>query len=238
MDFDISKDMSYNIYTYRYDPYSRQNTLFPNLADFIDENIVAGDKQENDRLIACKWMDLGDDVFDQWGFFFLYDVLSGKYYFPLLSPLNQDDGVLTTQTFTAFGRTFTIIHGWATYGVFKMKITVNDSLPFRFGAYGDMGSDGDEVVEDLTHPYTKNGNNLTLYYRKDAEDDSDYEILYSYLIPTKLIENTEKKYDVYYDGDEDGDDMSLISKPVTEGLYVYFAKTNNAKNFVINDLVL
>lgn len=234
MDFDVNKDMGYNSYTYEFDPYSYQDTLFPDLVDFIDENIVAGDKSSEVRLTACYWRDLGNDVFDDWGFFYLYDVLSGKYYFPLLTPLNQNDGVLTTQTFSAFERTFTIVHGWATYGVFKMKITVNDSLPFRFGAYGNMGSDGDEEVFDLTYPYTKNGNNLTLYYRKDAEESDNYEILYSYLIPIKVSENNEKKYDVYYNSD----DMSLISKPVTEGLYVYFAKTNDAKNFVINNLVL
>ena len=42
VDFDVSKDMSYAIYTYRYNPYSMQNTLFSSLADFVDENIVAG----------------------------------------------------------------------------------------------------------------------------------------------------------------------------------------------------
>ena len=68
-------------------------------------------------------------------FFYLYDVNSGKYYFPLIDPQNQGDGTFATQTFNAFGRTFTIKHGWAVQGIFKFDISVADSLPFKFGTY-------------------------------------------------------------------------------------------------------
>lgn len=229
---EVEKDMRIRSYDDELDPYQYQNTFFSTFADFIDENIVAGDKDESDRLNACQWRDLGDDIFDDWGFFFIYDVSSQKYYFPLLNPRNSDVGVLTTQTFNAFDRIFTIVHGWAVQGIFKMKITVNDNLPFRFGAYGNMGSDGDEEVEDLTQSYTKNNQNLTLYYRRDAESGDDIEILYSYIIPIKISENNAKPYDVNYDGT----DMALTTSAFTKGMYIYFAKTNDVKNWVINDI--
>lgn len=205
--------------------------FFPDMAPFIEENIVSGDKGES-TLDASFWHDLGNDIFDSWGFFYLYDVNSGKYYFPLINPQNDVDGAFAIQTFNAFGRTFTIKHGWAVQGIFKFDISVADSLPFRFGAYGNMGSDGNQVTASLTQNYSIGGQNLTLYYHRDAEDGDDEEILYSYWIPKKTTENSSQTYNVYYDDE----DMSMLSNTVTNGLIVYFAKTNDVKDWVINDL--
>jgi hypothetical protein len=226
------KDMANAPYTDEFDPMDYYPSFFPGMAEFTDANIVAGDKSEEDRLQASYWDDLGDDVFDNWGYFYLYDVASGKYYFPLITPQNQDDGIFTTQTFNVFGRTFTITHGWAVQGIFKFDISVADALPFRFGAYGEMGSDGDEFTEDLTHPYTIGGAALTLYYHHHEEDGDTYEKLYSYFVPKVVSENMTQTYNAYYDSD----DMSMISKEVTSGLIVYFSKTNDVKEWVANDL--
>lgn len=229
---EVDKDMDNDNYTDEFDPNDYQGDFFPGMADFTDANIVAGDKDESDRLNASYWDDLGNDVFDDWGYFYLYDVASGKYYFPLISPQNEDDGTLTTQTFEAFGRTFTIRHGWPVEGIFKFDISVTDDLPFRFGAYGNMGSDGDEVTDNLTHSYTPSGTTQTLYYHFHSEEDDENEILYSYFVPKKIAENGAQTYDVYYDED----DMSLMSKEVTGGLIVYFSKQNDVKEWVANDL--
>jgi hypothetical protein len=219
-------------YTEEFDPNDYQSEFFPGMADFVDSNILEGDKDPGDRLIASYWEDLGNDVFDDWGYFYLYDVDTGKYYFPLIDPQNQSDGTLTTQTFNAFGRTFTIRHGWAVEGIFKFDISVNDALPFRFGAYGNMGSDGDEDIENLTYSSTISGMNLTLYYQRHAESEDDDEILYSYWIPKKASDNTSITYDFY----NDGQDNSMMSKEVTNGVIVYFSKTNDVKEWVANDL--
>jgi hypothetical protein len=227
-----TKDMSNDDYTSEFNPNNYYPTFFPNMAPFINENIVLGDKNEEDRLTASYWDDLGNDIFDDWGFFYLYDVTSGKYYFPLITPQNGEDGAFFTQTFNAFGRTFTVTHGWAVQGIFKFDISVADGLPFKFGAYGDMGSDGDEITEELTHNYSINGENFTLYYHRDKEDGDDQEQLYSYWIPKKVSENSTKTYNVYYDDE----DMSMLSKDVTTGLIVYFAKTYDVKEWVINDI--
>lgn len=226
------KDMDDDTYTNEFDPYDYQSTFFADMSDFIDENIVAGDKSEENRLIASYWNDLGNDIFDGWGYFYLYDVSTSRYYFPLLSPQNQDDGVITTQTFVAFGRTFTLRHGWAEQGIFMMDWSVADSLPFRVGAYGNMGSDGDEDTEDLTQTYTVGGSSRTLYYRRDAEIGDSNEILYTYFIPKEPTEATSVPYNVVYDGD----DMSMRTNTLTSGVTIYFAKTYDVKNWVISKI--
>lgn len=232
----IEKDMNNAVYTDELDP-NNYPQFFPNMAPFIEENIVAGDKGES-MLDASYWNDLGNDVFDHWGFFYLYDVNSGKYYFPLINPQNGDDGVITTQTFNAFDRTFTIKHGWAAQGIFKFDILAADGLPFRFGAYGNV--DRNYVAESLTQNYSIGGQNLTLhYYNYYVPNESPGEQLYSYWIPTKISENSTQTYDVYYGQAGENtrtDDMGMLSKEVTSGLIVYFAKTNNVKDWVINDL--
>lgn len=231
--FSVEKDMDNEYYTSEFDPQNYSH-YFPDMAPFTNENIVAGDKAEELRLVASYWSDLGSDVFDDWGYFYLYDVLTGKYYFPIISPQNQNDGVISTQNFNAFERTFTIKHGWATYGVFKFDISVNDNMPFKFGAYGNMGSDGDEVNTDLTYSYSLGLSNKTLHYLKMEEDGDDSEVLYSYFIPKNQLENNAKAYDLYQTPGEDNN--SLMTKQLTEGVLVYFAKTADAKVWVSNDV--
>ena len=226
----VEKDMYNDGYTNEFNP-DNYPDFFQNMTPFED-NIVVGDKDPLDVNNASYWDDLGDDIFDNWGYFYLYDVESEKYYFPLITPQNQDDGVMTTQTFVAFGSVFTIIHGWSVQGIFKFDISVNNNKPFRFGAYGNMGSDGDENIEYLTHPYSLGSNNLTLFYFKNQEDNDDTEILYAYFIPKNIEQNSSVTYVHNYDGD----DMSLKSNEITQGLLVYFSKTNDVKDWVINDL--
>ncbi len=231
----IYKDMLNENYTEEYDPQDFPD-FFPNMAPFTNENIVLGDKTEENRLIASLWDDWGNDIFDDWGYFYLYDIELGKYYFPLISPQNQEDGILTMQTFNAFGRTFTINQGYPVQGIFKFDISVNDNKPFKFGAYGDMGSDGEHIITDLTYSYTKNNTNLTLYYVKQEEEGDEEEIIYSYFIPKKITENNNRTYDLYQN--EEDDENSLMSKDVTNGLIVYFSKTNDVKEWIVNDLAI
>jgi len=230
---EIDKDMRNRNYTNEFDPQDYPD-YFPEMAPFIDENIVVGDKEEEDRLVASQWRDWGSDVFDDWGYFYLYDVEQGKYYFPLISPQNQDDGQIYTQTCNAFGRTFTIIHGYPVQGIFKFDISVNDDKPFKFGAYGNMGSDEDEVNTLLTYPYSIGSTNLILYYVKQEENGDDEEIIYTYCIPKNVSENNSQTYNLYQESGED--DNSWMSNIVTNGLIVYFSKTNDVKEWVVNDL--
>jgi hypothetical protein len=223
-------------YDYEFDPQDYYPQYFPDMAPFVDSNIVAGDKSSSNRLLSSEWEDWGDDVFDDWGFFYIYDVEQGKYYFPLFSPQNQGDGQIFTQIFNAFGRKFTIKQGYPVKGIFKFDISVNDDKPFRFGAYGNMGYDSNGSSENLSYQYSLSSTNLTLYYAKQGQIGKPVETLYAYFIPKKITENNSKTYNLYPTNPLGNSDSLIVSKAVTNGLIIYFSKTNDVKEWVVNDL--
>ena len=184
------------------------------------------------------WLDWANDIFDGWGYFYLYNPATDAYYSPILSPVNAADGTITTQTFTAFGRTFTIKHGYPVQGIFKFDISVNDSNTFQFGAYGDMGSDTGTANTNLTQAYTLNGSNYTLYYNRNIQVSP--EVFYSYVVPYETDKNNTITYTKLSSGPgiHGGslEVLSLYTVPVKYGVTVYFGKTNDIKNWVINDL--
>ncbi len=181
------------------------------------------------------WRDWGNDIFDGFGFFYIFDVATQQYYFPILSPENLADGTFTTQNFSAFGRTYTITHGYPAEGIFKFDISCSDNSEFIFGAYGDMGSDDDTENTNLTQNYTLNGGSFTLYYNRNIESGDSIERLFSYFIPYESQLNNIKTYSDFLTNE---DELSLYSVPVRSGLTVYFSKKNDVKDWVINDLTL
>lgn len=193
-------------------------------------------------VTAQRWSDWNGDIFDNWGWFYLYDPATNAYYSPILSPINSADGTITTQTFTAFSRTFTIKHGYPVQGIFKFDISVADSLDFYFGAYGDMGSDTSTTNTNLTQAYTLGGSSYTLYYNKNQQTSSATELFYSYIIPYETSKNSTITYNKLSSGPgiHSGafEVLSIYTKAVKYGVTVYFAKTNDVKNWVINDLQL
>jgi hypothetical protein len=231
----VNKDMQNDrLFDFRFTPSIYPN-YFPGMTPPTFGNIYQGNKPLLLTYNASFFQDWGNDIFDDWGFFYLYDFELGGYFFPLFSEINQADGLLYTQVFEVFGRTFTINQGYPVEGIFKIDISVNDSKPFRFGMYGDMGSDSNPAVEYLSYAYSLSSVDLTLYYLKQAEINNPAEILYSYFIPKKVAENTNKTYDFYQDIGTP-DDVSLMSKPVTNGLILYLAKNIDVKEWIVNDL--
>lgn len=237
------KDMNHTNYDDEMDPFTFQATLFPNMADFVDANIVQGDKLESDRLNATYWSDLGQDTFDNWGYFFIYDVAGGKYYFPLLKPINQFDGMIVSQTFyPGFGEfSFTISHGWLERGIFLMNISCsNQTFQFKFGTYGNFGSDGQEVTSNLTTLYDTNPIKTLYYHHLDNQDDQDEGEenetgLYSYFVPYNTADNATIPYTALYT--DEGDVNSTITKTITNGIRIFYSKENDVKDFVINYLL-
>lgn len=184
---------------------------------------------------ASYWDDWGDDIYDSWGYFYLYDPATHTYRFLQLSPQNQDDGVISTQIVSAFGRTFTIKHGYPVQGIFKFDISVNDNGTFVFGAYGDMGSDEDTINTNLTKPYTLGNNNLLLYYNRNVQSGSLTERLYSFFIPYDIEENGAKPYNEHIFNEAM---LSIYSNAVRKGLTIYFAKKEDVSDWVMSDLHL
>jgi hypothetical protein len=182
---------------------------------------------------ASYWDDWGNDVFDDWGFFYIFDVQSQQYYFPILQTINQEDGIIATETFNAFGSTFTIKHGYPVQGIYKFDVSRNDHKHFIFGAYGNMGSDEDTINTNFTQSYTLNNKEYTLYYNRNIESGDLIERFFSYFIPYERTLNNTKTYNDYLYQD---DDLSLYSVPVRHGITVYFAKRYDVKDWVIHDL--
>ncbi len=231
-----TKDMETHSYQGPYNPAAFQSQFFPGMANFVDGNIVQGDKTVNDKNTASYWrnltFELFRNMFTQWGNFYIYDVATGKYYFPILNPVNQADGSLTTQTFNVFGRTYTIRHGWAVQGIFKFDITSSDSSLFRFGAYGTYATIQYTASQNLTYNIGGTGN--TLYYHRSYSSNVVLpNQFFSYFIPKNLSENNSQPYNVYY---VDNNKSNTVSTPISSGLLVYFSVINDVKEWVVNDL--
>jgi hypothetical protein len=186
---------------------------------------------------SCEWEDWGGDIFDGWGFFYIFDVATQEYFFPIFEPRNLNDGVFTTQEFSAFGRTYTITNGYPAQGIFKFDVSCSDNSEFIFGAFGEEGSDGSTLNTHENQSYTLNGSDYTLYYNHNYEDGDEAEQFYSYFIPYETELNTTKTYSDFVNTEEDGD-LSLFSVPLRYGITIYFSKTTDVKDWVINDLTL
>lgn len=184
-------------------------------------------------LNASYWSDWGGDIFDSWGYFYLYDPAANNYLGLQFTTVNQPDGVFNTQNFTFNGRVFSITQGYPVQGIFKFEIRVNDDLPFVFGEAGNMGSDGATVNTNQSYNYTLQGVNLTLWYNENYQSNDPTERFYSYYIPFSIEENSSVTYSKYLDG---VDNLYLYSVPCTNGLTVYHSKANDVKQWVVYDL--
>lgn len=179
------------------------------------------------------WADWGGDIFDGWGFFYIYNPATGNFLSPLLSDINRENGYIATETFNLDGRTFTIRHGYPVTGIYKFDVSVNDEMPFIFGTDGEMGSNGATVNEDRTHSATIDGQSVTIYYNYNVQITNPLEAFYSYWVPYVVSEGTSKTYTDYtYSTDK----LAIHSNEVTKGITVYMAKQNDVRQWVAEDL--
>jgi len=248
--FDIGDNIEKDMREYRYNEgfSGREGALIAlfassNIDPPSDETVVQGDKSEENRYISNYWADWGGDVFDSWGNFFFYNESSGEYYFPLINPMNQPNGQIFPQTFNVFDKTFSMLHGFPVRGIFKFDISVNDpSYIFRFGLYGNFGSDTNSEPRLLTYTYSLNGKSITLYYLHNRETSKDTETIYVYFIPKLISQNNSPTFKlsnlVVVDDIQVGsiDNNSCISVPLSYGLIVYISRGQDVKEWIINDL--
>lgn len=182
---------------------------------------------------ASFWIDWGDDIFDDWGYYYLYDPAQNNYLGLIFNPRNQANGVFSTQVFTLNGRTFTIEQGYPVQGIFKFEIRCDDDLPFVFGEGGNMGSDGSTANVDKTYNYTLEGTNLTLFYNENFQTNIPTERFFSYFVPFSVELNATKTYVDVLNGE---DNLFLYSVQCTNGLTVYHSKQFDVKEWVVYDL--
>jgi hypothetical protein len=188
------------------------------------------------RTLRSYWQSWGDDIFNGWGFFYIYNPATGKYLSPVLQQINQADGIISTETFTLDGRVFTIKHGYPAQGIYRINVTVNDNLDFIFGMDGNMGSNGSTSNMNLSQQYQKAGQNLTLHYNYNVQASVPSEKFYTYFVPYEQEKNMSTR--PYLRFIYNTDNLAMYSTPVKNGINVYFAKQNDVKNWVINDLQL
>ena len=184
-------------------------------------------------LNADFWSDWGGDIFDGWGYYYLYDPAQNNYLGLSFDTKNQADGVFSTKVFTLNERTFTIEQGYPVQGIFKFEIRCSDNLPFVFGEGGNMGSDGSTSNVDKTYNYTLEGTNLTLFYNENFQTTNVQERFFSYFVPFSVDLNSTKTYTDVLQG---SDDLYLYSVECTNGLTVYHSKEFDVKEWVVYDL--
>ena len=208
----IDKDMESNSFTY---------------------NSAGTPNNTSPTLNTYEWSDWGDDIFDGWGNFYLYDPTANNYLGLQFTNINLPDGQFSTQNFSFNGRTFTITQGYPVQGIFKFEIRVNDDQPFVFGEGGNMGSDSSTSNIDQTYNYTLDGVNLTLWYNENFQTNNVNERFYSYFVPFVVDENGSKTYTDVLVG---SDNLYLYSVQCTHGLTVYHSKEYDTKQWVVYDL--
>lgn len=187
-------------------------------------------------LIAQRsyWNNWGDDIFNSWGFFYLYDPSQQNYFAPILTGLSSADGVTNNQTFSFNSRTFNFEYGYPAQGVFKIDISCNDTFPFQFGFDGNLGSNGTTINNLVQHNYTKNDNNLTLHYNYNYQGALPSEKFYTYVVPYEI--NRNKTTRSYIRHLYDVDFLSLYTVALSAGVTVYISKQADIKDWVVNDL--
>lgn len=184
------------------------------------------------------WQDWGDDIFDSWGFFYLYDPEFGNYRGIVLNETNFNaaDGVISTQTFTFNSRVFTFKYGYPVQGIFKFDISVNDNKDFQFGFDGNLGSNGFTVNNLLAHDYTIGNETFRLHYNNNFQSNLPSERFYTYFVPYNKSQN--KTASPYVRRLYNVDNLALYTVPVKKGVTVYISKQVDTRDWVINDLQL
>jgi hypothetical protein len=184
------------------------------------------------------WSDWGDDIFDSWGFFYLYDPEFNNYRAIVLTEgnFNAADGTISTQTFTLNSRTFTIKYGYPVQGIFKFDISVNDNNSFQFGFDGNLGSNGFTSNNLLSYDYVLNDEQFRLHYNYNVQTNNSSEKFYTYVVP--YAKNQNKLLSTYTRRLYDVDNLALYTVPVKRGVTIYVAKQNDVKDWVVNDLEL
>jgi hypothetical protein len=188
--------------------------------------------------VRSYWSDWGDDIFDGWGFFYLYDPEFNNYSAIVLndSNFNAADGIISTQTFTLNSRTFTVKYGYPVQGIFKFDISVNDNKNFQFGFDGNLGSNGSTSNNLLSYDYSIGSESFRLHYNYNVQTNLPTEKFYTYVVPYNKNQNklastyTRRLYDI--------DNLALYTVPVKKGVTIYVAKQNDVRDWVVNDLEL
>lgn len=186
------------------------------------------------RAVRRYWNSWGDDIFNAWGFPYVYDPAANNYRALSLNSLSSADGTFNNEAFTFNSRSFNVDYGYPVQGIFKIDISTLDTLPFQLGFDGNLGSNGTTINNLLQHNYTLGGESLTLHYNYNYQGANPSEKFYTYVVPYEINRNKSTRsyirhlYNVDY--------LSIYSVPLSAGVTVYLSKQADVKDWIINDL--
>lgn len=248
----VSKDMSSQLSTRNvpsgFNPKSPAGLLTPT--------------NQSDATRRTFWSDWGDDIFDAWGDFYIFNPAdqtatyielpgAGRTNFGSSDPLghqNRADESFFTEVQTHHSKTFKIVHGWATQGIFKLDVscTSDETFQFALGHYGNMGSDTQTINEDKTHSASWG----TLHYNFNSESNRTDEFFYTHVIPKKKTDNDSINVDTtgLFTAVSGNDNLAIWTGYFTHGFTCYYVKGQHTMapdvvspsmaNWVANDIAL
>jgi hypothetical protein len=192
---------------------------------------------------ATFWSDWGDDVFDGSSYIYLYTSTTFVYIEIPLSQRNLSDGVTSSYSIIAFGKTFTITHGYPTQGMWRMKVECADStFLFGFGFICDnMGSDTRSVNSTGTFNKTISTSTTakTLTFRIHEHWDSNNPLLERFcaaIIPYELWGMTPLTANNFTVSTAPGK-LSVFSPIRRHGVTAYFSKGAAMPDWIADDLL-
>jgi len=203
-----------------------------------------------------SWGDWGDDFFDDWGDFYIYNPATGtaEYIHFVGGFMNNGDGTVWTQTQSAFSKQFRVRHGWAAQGIYKLDVECTDqSFEFCLGCWGNMGADGSMINED--RQYTAPWGTLNYNYNWQNTGTAPYrEHFFTHFVPKlksfndsitanysssnfgNYLHTEPPMYNNTY-----GDNLGIWTSSLTLGGTFYFVKGGNSTTgamyeWVANDI--
>ena len=173
------------------------------------------------------WNDWGGDWFDQWGNFYIFNPATNVGSAIYFSNDDGPDGTFYTETQTHHSKTFQIIHGWATQGIFKLDVacTSDETFSFAVGHYGNLGSDSGTQLYIRTYSASWG----TLHY-VHTNQSNVREYFYVHAIPKLIADNNTLNPNTTgaFFGKYGNDNLAVYAGPFTHGFTFYYIKGSNS----------
>lgn len=177
------------------------------------------------------WVDWGGDVFDSLGFFRLRNLDTGVEFGIPMPNGNGGDGVLNTESFTAFGVQFEVTYGYAAQGIYRISVKQAGGNPVRyiFKFHGNFGSDGDEHYVETSFDLSASTKLYCLHHYGGGDQPVRFYFIAGDQAKTvsKYCTWSNSRDNIYYETYELNSD----------GFHFYVAKSNDVHEWVMADLI-
>ena len=190
-----------------------------------------------------RWADWGNDIFDNWGFTYIFNPDTNTAFYIAVHTSVTSEGFWNYVTHTIWGRTFKIRWGWMATGIARTDVTCTDpNFKFSVGHYGNLGSDAATAhifqvdSNDFNASYTGNpyetmplGSVRTYQsYSTNVEQFQVYCIPKLYKTYNQIKNSSTPSTARIFKHDISGNDnLAIWTEPLTHGVMFYYVKGNN-----------